>query len=87
MSKVVQYMSLDYEDYKNLEKQMVEFGETVHTSTGGFYHKSIRLRIGDGLVVEYHGPIVKAAEDQHEDKKIKENGDVYACLEQSELDL
>lgn len=55
----VMYIHLTYEDYKNLEAQMKAFRETAHTSTpGGFYHKSIRLRIGQDLVVEFHGPLV-----------------------------
>ena len=62
MGNVVQYLSLSYEDYKELEEQMREFGETVHTTTGGFYHKSIRLRVGKALIMEFHGPNVKAAE-------------------------
>jgi len=54
------YMHLAYEDYKRLEEQMREFAETVHTSTPGpFYHKSIRLFIGNDLVVEFHGPNVR----------------------------
>ena len=57
----VQYLSLSYEEYKRLEDQMKAFGETVHTSTDGFYHKSIRLRINDDLIIEFHGPLVKAA--------------------------
>lgn len=56
----VLYMQLSYEDYKNLERQMKDFAETVHTSTPGpFYHKSIRLQVNDGLIVEFHGPNVR----------------------------
>jgi len=62
MTMVVQYMSLDYEEYKDLERQMKVFRETTHKSTRGFYHKSIRLRIDAGLIVEFHGPLVKAGE-------------------------
>lgn len=54
----VQYTHLQYEDYKNLEKQMREFKETTHVSTDGFHHKSIRLKINDSLIIEYHGPLV-----------------------------
>lgn len=54
----VQYIHLKYEHYKNLEDQMRAFNETTHKSTGGFYHKSIRLRIDDNLIIEFHGPLV-----------------------------
>ncbi len=54
----VVYTHLPYEDYKNLEKQMKAFAETQHTSTGGFYHKSIRLKLSDDLIMEFHGPLV-----------------------------
>lgn len=59
MNKSVVYIHLDYEGYKALEGQMKSFKETTHTSTpDGFFHKSIRLRVGDGLVFEFHGPLV-----------------------------
>ncbi len=54
----VQYIHLKYEDYKAMQKQMQEFNETTHTSTGGFYHKSIRIKIDDNLIMEFHGPLV-----------------------------
>ena len=54
----VLYMHLTYEDYKSLEDQMREFKETAHKSTGGFYHKSLRVRIGEDLIMEFHGPLV-----------------------------
>ena len=54
----VQYIHLSYESYKSLEEQMRAFKETIHKSTGGFYHKSIRLRIDDNLIMEFHGPLV-----------------------------
>lgn len=57
----VQYLSLDFEAYKSLEAQMKAFEETTHTTTGGFYHKSIRLRLGPDLIMEFHGPLVLAA--------------------------
>ena len=59
----VQYIHISYEQYKNLEAQMKEFGETVHKSTDGFYHKSIRLRIDDSLIMEFHGPLVRAGHE------------------------
>ncbi len=52
------YMHLKYEDYKSLEEQMRAFNETTHKTTGGFYHKSIRVRMDDDLTVEFHGPLV-----------------------------
>jgi hypothetical protein len=52
------YMHISYEHYKELERQMREFNETTHKSTGGFYHKSIRLKIDDSTIVEFHGPLV-----------------------------
>jgi hypothetical protein len=54
----VQYIHLDYEAYKQLEEQMRAFKETTHKSETGFYHKSIRLRIDDSLIMEFHGPLV-----------------------------
>ena len=54
----VQYTHLSYEEYKSLQKQMKEFKETTHKSTGGFYHKSIRLTVSDGFIMEFHGPLV-----------------------------
>lgn len=52
------YMHLKYEDYKTLEEQMRAFKETTHKTTGGFYHKSVRLMIDNDLVIEFHGPLV-----------------------------
>jgi len=54
----VQYTHLSYEEYKSLQKQMQQFKETTHESTGGFYHKSIRLVVSDGFIMEFHGPLV-----------------------------
>jgi len=54
----VMYIHLQHEDYKFMEEQMKAFKETTHTSTGGFYHKSIRLHLGDDLIMEFHGPLV-----------------------------
>lgn len=52
------HMHLTYEEYKGLEEQMKALRETSHRSEGGFYHKSIRLRITSGLIMEFHGPLV-----------------------------
>ena len=54
----VMYIHLKYEDYKALEEQMREFAETSHKSTGGFYHKSVRLKVDAETVFEFHGPLV-----------------------------
>lgn len=54
----VVYMHLTYEEYKDLERQMREFRETTHKSEGGFYHKSLRVKAGEDLIIEFHGPLV-----------------------------
>lgn len=53
------YINLNHASYKALEEAMREFEETVHTSVEGFYHKSIRLPVGDATF-EFTGPAVKA---------------------------
>ncbi len=53
-----------WEDYKSIETQMKDFNETTHTTVDGFYHKSIRIKLDEKLTVEFHGPLVKAAEFQ-----------------------
>ncbi len=58
------YLSLSFEDYKDMEFECKLFEETIHKSTGGFYHKSFRLRLNEHLTLEFHGPLVKAAESQ-----------------------
>ena len=52
------YTHLTYEQYKSLEQQMRALAETSHRTEGGFYHKSIRLKITDDLIMEFHGPLV-----------------------------
>lgn len=52
------YTHLTYEQFKELERQMVAFRETTHKTEGGFYHKSIRLKVTDDLIMEFHGPLV-----------------------------
>lgn len=52
------YMHISYEEYKALEEQMRAFKETTHTSVDGFHHKSIRLRVSDDTIMEFHGPLV-----------------------------
>lgn len=55
----VMYMQLHkWEDYKAMEDQMRAFKETSHQTTPGFYHKSIRIRFSDDLIIEFHGPMV-----------------------------
>ena len=65
----VLYTQLTYEDYKNLEAQMKAFKETTHTTVTGFHHKSIRIKINDNLIHEYHGAMVggdaNVTGDQH----------------------
>jgi len=51
-------MHLPYEAYKSLEEQMKSFKETTHTTTGGFYHRSVRLVVNNDLIIEFHGPLV-----------------------------
>lgn len=53
------YLRLDYDDYKDLERQLKRWTEieTTHTTTAGFYHKAIRLRIGT-ITLEIQGPMV-----------------------------
>lgn len=59
------YIHLSYDDYKRLEAQMRKFEETTHTSTpDAFYHKSIRLKINEGLTMEFHGPNVRGAQEK-----------------------
>jgi len=55
------YLRLTYDQYKELEHQLKNFKEleTTHTSTPGpFYHKSLRVKIGD-MTLEFHGPTVR----------------------------
>lgn len=61
------YVSLTYNQYKDLERQIrlgVEGLETTHQSVPGpFYHKSIRLVVGDATF-EFHGPSVRGRDDR-----------------------
>lgn len=54
------YARLDYRQYKKLEEQLTNWHEveTVHTTVDGYYHKALRLDIGD-LTLEIQGPAVK----------------------------
>ena len=55
------YMRLNFEQYKNLERQLADYKaiETTHRSVEGGYHKAFRLRVTDTLVIEFMGPLVK----------------------------
>jgi hypothetical protein len=55
------YLRLDYKQYKALEQQLREWEsvETTHISVDGYYHKALRLDIGD-VCLEVQGPAVKA---------------------------
>lgn len=55
------YLRLDYRQYKKLEAQLRDWDkiETSHTTVDGYYHKALRLDIGD-LTLEVQGPAVKA---------------------------
>lgn len=53
------YVNLGYEEYKRLERACRAFAETEHGKGTDYYHKSIRLPVGDTLF-EFHGPNVQA---------------------------
>lgn len=53
------YFNLTYDQYKALEEAMRRFPETVHGEGTEYYHKAVRIPVGD-LTIEFHGPIVKA---------------------------
>lgn len=55
------YLQLSYDEYKLLEDQLRDWSriETNHTSVDGYYHKALRLRLGE-LTLEIQGPAVKA---------------------------
>lgn len=60
------YVRLAYDEYKELERQLRQgFGDlerTHMTQDQQYYHKSIRLKIGE-LVLEFHGPAVKSGHE------------------------
>ena len=55
------YVRLSYEEYKRFEADLDNPNrEKQHnTEDKQYYHKSIRLRLGDSWL-EIHGPVVKA---------------------------
>lgn len=59
------YISLDYRGYKHLEDQLRQWStiETAHTSVDGFYHKALRIEVGE-ITFEFQGPAVKAPQRQ-----------------------
>lgn len=71
MTPTVAYLHLSYEDYKELERQMRAFAETKHHTGPGesFYHKSIRLKINAGMIMEFHGPLVRGAGADDADRR------------------
>lgn len=54
------YARLDYRQYKHLEDQLRNWKslETVHTTVDGYYHKALRIDIGE-ITLEIQGPAVK----------------------------
>ena len=59
------YMRLNYEQYKALEDQLDRWEEieTTHKTVDGGYHKALRLKVTDTLIIEFMGPLVKAPLD------------------------
>ena len=64
MSVTDLYFNLDYNAFKALEKAMKEFPETSHGEGTDWYHKSVRIPVGDNLMLEFHGPGVKARQSE-----------------------
>lgn len=60
----VQYLRLEYEEYKAFEDACKAFEETTHKSASGFYHRSFRVKINESLIMEFHGPLVMAGEGE-----------------------
>jgi hypothetical protein len=54
------YLRLAYREYKHLEQQLRNWQniETSHTTVDGYYHKALRLDIGD-ITLEIQGPAVR----------------------------
>ncbi len=57
------YFNLTYDQFKELEKAMKEFPETSHGEGTDYYHKAVRIPVGD-LTIEFHGPVVKARQTE-----------------------
>ena len=65
------YMNLSFNEYKEMESQMIAFNETSHGEGTEYYHHSIRINIGE-LTIEFHGPVVKARQMELEEVSLKE---------------
>ncbi len=57
------YFNLTYDQFKELEKAMKAFPETAHGEGTDYYHKAVRIPVGD-LTIEFHGPVVKARQTE-----------------------
>jgi hypothetical protein len=55
------YFKLSYDEWKGLEEAMKAFNETSHGEGTEWYHKAVRIPVGE-LTIEFHGPGVKARE-------------------------
>jgi hypothetical protein len=64
------YIRLDYRQFKHLENQLRNYEslESAHSTVEGFYHKAIRLEVGD-TTFEFQGPLVMAPLDETVDDK------------------
>jgi len=54
------YVRLNYKQYKELERQLINYKEleTTHTTVSGYYHKALRIQVGE-VTFEFQGPAVK----------------------------
>lgn len=69
----VMYLHLRYEEYKAVEEQCKKWKETEHRDVGEmFYHKACRIKVSDGLTIEFHGPLVGGAAHREEATKESE---------------
>lgn len=60
------YCNLSYDEYKRLEEACRAFRETTHGEGTEYYHKAIRLPVGDAVTIEFHAPGVKARRSDRE---------------------
>ena len=64
------YMNLSYNEWKVMEAQMKAFKETEHGKGTEYYHKSLRITLGE-ITIEFHGPVVKARQlELHVEEKV-----------------
>lgn len=56
------YLQLNYDQYKALEDQLVNYRqlESTHRTVEGAYHKAFRLQVTESLIIEFQGPLVKS---------------------------